>query len=88
MFLQGLSDRYRRIGRAADDFVLPMSRDEIARYLGLVLETVSRGFSRLHEDGIIEVHGRRVRILDISALRALTQGCEGNPHPQRRRNGG
>ena len=88
MFLQGLSDRYRRIGRSADDFVLPMSRDEIARYLGLVLETVSRGFSRLHEDGIIEVHGRRVRILDNVALRALTHGCESGQPPQRRRNGG
>ena len=63
-------------------------RDRIARYLGLVLETVSRGFSRLHEDGIIEVHGRRVRILDNVALRALTHGCEGGQPPQRRRNGG
>lgn len=88
MFLHGLSDRYRRIGRAADDFVLPMSRDEIARYLGLVLETVSRGFSRLHEDGIIEVRGRRVRILDVAALGALTHGCEGGQPPQRRRSGG
>jgi CRP/FNR family transcriptional regulator len=85
MFVQGLSERYRRIGRGGDDFVLPMSRDEIARYLGLVLETVSRGFSRLHEDGIIDVHGRRVRILNQAGLRAITQGCESHAPPQRRR---
>ncbi len=86
LFVHGLSDRYRRIGRPADDFHLPMSRDEIARYLGLVLETVSRGFSRLHEDGVIEVHGRRVRILDAHALKVAASGCEDGigPHPHKR----
>ena len=53
LFLHGLGERYRRIGKSGDDFQLPMSRDEIARYLGLALETVSRSFSRLHEDGVI-----------------------------------
>ena len=53
-----------------------MSRDEIARYLGLALETVSRGFTRLHEDGVIDVRGRRVRIVDASALHAVASGCE------------
>ncbi|HWS77603.1 MAG TPA: cyclic nucleotide-binding domain-containing protein, partial [Thermomonas sp.] len=57
LFLHGLGERYRRMGRPADDFHLPMSRDEIARYLGLALETVSRGFTRLQDDGVLEVHG-------------------------------
>lgn len=85
LFLHGLGERLRRIGRPADDFQLPMSRDEIARYLGLVLETVSRGFSRLHEDGVIEVRGRRVRILDARALQAAATGCEGDDLPPQRR---
>ncbi len=76
LFLQGLGERYRRIGFSGDDFQLPMSRDEIARYLGLALETVSRSFSRLHEDGVIEVRGRRVRIVDGAALHAAASGCE------------
>lgn len=74
LFLHGLSERYRSTGRPALDFQLPMSRDEIARYLGLVLETVSRGFSRLHEDGVVEVRGRRIRILDEAALQMLANG--------------
>lgn len=74
LFLHGLAARYQRIGREGDDFRLPMTRDEIARYLGLALETVSRGFSRLHEDGVIEVRGRRVRILDAAALQAAAHG--------------
>jgi CRP/FNR family transcriptional regulator len=76
LFLQGLGERYRRIGRPGDDFELPMSREEIARYLGLALETVSRSFSRLHEDGVIEVRRRRVRILQPQRLRAAASGCE------------
>lgn len=79
LFLQGLSERYRRIGLPDKDFRLPMSREEIARYLGLALETVSRNFSRLHEDGVIEVHGRRVRIIDCAALHAAARGCEVEP---------
>ncbi|RZA10532.1 MAG: hypothetical protein EOP93_24645, partial [Lysobacteraceae bacterium] len=76
LFLHGLGERYHRIGQSGDDFHLPMSRDEIARYLGLALETVSRGFSRLHEEGVIEVRGRRVRIIDAAALHAVANGCE------------
>ena len=77
LFLHGLGQRYRRIGLSAEAFQLPMTRDEIARYLGLALETVSRCFSRLHEDGVIEVSGRRVRVLDAPALHAAASGCEG-----------
>jgi len=76
MFLQGLAQRFHRLGHSAVDFHLPMSRDEIARYLGLALETVSRGFSRLHEDGVIEVRGRRVQVLDAQALHNAANGCE------------
>lgn len=85
MFLLGLGERYRRIGRPAHDFRLPMSREEIARYLGLALETVSRGFSRLHEDGLIEVSRRRVRILDAAALHDAANGCEADAGRQQRK---
>ena len=86
VFLHSLSGRYQRIGMNPDEFRLPMTRDEIARYLGLVLETVSRGFSRLHEDGVIEVRGRRVRILDETALcLAANGGSDGlTPQPRKR----
>ncbi|MBN8715666.1 helix-turn-helix domain-containing protein [Thermomonas sp.] len=85
LFLHGLGERLRRIGRPADEFQLPMSRDEIARYLGLALETVSRGFTRLQEDGVIEVRGRRVRILDARGLQAAASGCEGGDLPPQSR---
>jgi CRP/FNR family transcriptional regulator len=76
VFLHSLSGRYARIGRDGAEFRLPMTRDEIARYLGLALETVSRGFGRLQEDGLIDVRGRRVRICDAPGLQAIAHGME------------
>jgi CRP/FNR family transcriptional regulator len=73
LFVHGLQERYRQSGRSAVELVLPMSREEIGRFLGLALETVSRGFSRLQEDGVIAVSGRRVEILDAAALGRLVQ---------------
>lgn len=49
---------------------LPMQRQDIASFLGMTLETVSRSFSALQRDGLIEVHGRAIRLLDPAALAA------------------
>jgi Crp-like helix-turn-helix domain len=40
-------------------------------YLGLKLETVSRLFSRFRQEGLIQVQGRSVKLLDITALKQL-----------------
>lgn len=54
-------------GRAALD--LPLTRDAMADYMGLTLETVSRQFSALRKDGVIELDGaRRVTIPDLDRL--------------------
>lgn len=54
-------------------FELPLTREAMADYLGLTLETVSRQISALRRDGIIELKGtRQVHIPDFSALLAET----------------
>jgi CRP/FNR family transcriptional regulator, dissimilatory nitrate respiration regulator len=55
---------------------LGMKKGELAMALGTVPETLSRAFARLKEDGIVEVHGSRVTVLDVRALAALGSGYE------------
>lgn len=76
LFLLGLCERLRNIGESGTQFRLPMSREDIAYFLGLALETVSRGFSRLQDDGVIGVVGRQVEILDERELKRLANGGE------------
>ena len=55
----------------ATRFVLPFSRQQIADVLGLTIETVSRQFTRLKSDGVIDLPSRReVVIEDRGALQA------------------
>lgn len=52
-------------------FALPFSRQQVADVLGLTIETVSRQFTRLKADGIIDLPSRReVVILDRGGLEA------------------
>ena len=76
VFLLNLSDRYRRRGYSSTEIVLRMTREEIGSYLGLKLETVSRLFSRFQEEGLLQVQGRVLKLLDLSALKQLAgQHC-------------
>jgi CRP/FNR family transcriptional regulator len=59
---------FNRSGRVLN---LPFSRQQIADVLGLTIETVSRQFTRLKTDGIVDLPSRReVVILDHAALQA------------------
>ena len=50
-------------------FDLPLTREAMADYLGLTLETVSRQISALRKDGVIELEGkRRVTVPDVNRL--------------------
>lgn len=70
-FLLDLADCYRARGYSGSEFVLRMTREELGSYLGLTLETVSRLFSRLQADGMIQVQGRAIKLLDLATLRRL-----------------
>ena len=50
-------------------FDLPLTREAMADYLGLTLETVSRQMSALKRDGVIELQGKRhIVVPDVEAL--------------------
>jgi CRP/FNR family transcriptional regulator, nitrogen fixation regulation protein len=62
-FMQEMDERQHR----PDGILLPMSRRDIADYLGLTLETVSRALSILRHDHILRFFGttqREVKFLD------------------------
>jgi len=71
LFLHGLSERYKLLGQPGDVFTLPMSREDIASYLGLVIETVSRTLTKLQDEGVIAVRGRQLKIRDRARLDEL-----------------
>ncbi len=72
-FLLDLAARYHARGYSPNEFVLRMTRDETASYLGLTLETVSRLFSRLQGEGLMQVQGRSIKLLDSHALRHIAE---------------
>lgn len=63
LFLRGYADCHEQLSRDPCNLFLPMSRRDLASYLGLATETVSRQLSRMEAEGIIAVHRKRVRIL-------------------------
>lgn len=68
-----LLDMFERQGRL-ERFELPMCRADIADYLGLSLETVSRVFTRLRSQGIIRLVS--LRTVEIVRIKALSEMCE------------
>lgn len=53
---------------------LGMKKGELAMALGTVPETLSRAFARLKDDGILEMQGSTVTVLDVRALASLGSG--------------
>ena len=55
---------------------LPISKSQLASNLGTVSETLSRTFRKLADEALIEVHGRRIVILDSDRLADLAETCK------------
>lgn len=70
-FLVNISQRMDARGLSPIDLKLHMTREEIGRYLGLQVETVSRVLSRFQSENRIGVHGKTIRIVDMGRLLQL-----------------
>ena len=74
-FLMALSRRNEARGLSAMSVLLPMKRIDIADFLGLTIETVSRTFTRFKEAGLIAMDQHSVVVFrDRAKLRALAAG--------------
>jgi CRP/FNR family transcriptional regulator, nitrogen fixation regulation protein len=70
-FILELAER-RDVRRVLD---VPMSRSDIADYLGLTIETVCRVLSAMKRDGAIAIpNPHRIEIRDSDALEAMVEG--------------
>jgi CRP/FNR family transcriptional regulator len=68
--LKQLSDRLPR--QTSHMLELVMTRQDIADYLGLTIETVSRAFGKLKREGIIDIYSAHtVEILDVTTVEEL-----------------
>ena len=72
-FLCDVGWRYGMRGFSPTTFRLVMSRSDIANYLRLAAETVSRVLRRFQDQQLIRVDGREVELLDSSTLRHLAR---------------
>lgn len=74
-FLLALSERAVRRGQKDNPVNVPMSRADIADYLGLTTETVSRTFTQLKTSSVVQLMDRsKVMILDRDALQDMAEG--------------
>ena len=74
-FLVALSRRSERNDEDPLEFVLPMTRNDIADFLGLTIETVSRTFTKFRTEGLIDLtQSVLVTIIDPDGLTALAEG--------------
>lgn len=74
--LLSLSSRLSQRGFSPTEFNLSMSRNDIANYLGLAVETVSRLFTRFQEKGLIKVDGKFVQLLSHDNLKGIVIECQ------------
>lgn len=72
-FLVDLADRYAARGFSATRLRLTMPRGDIANYLRLAAETVSRVLRRFRDQGLIAVDGRDVELAKATELRHLAR---------------
>jgi len=76
VFLTNLAARYAARGYSSTQFQLRMSREDIANYLGLTIESVSRLLARFKKMALLAVDKRAFTLLDAPRLQALAAGTE------------
>jgi CRP/FNR family transcriptional regulator len=75
LFLQMLAQLEFGKGNPANEIYLPMTRSDIAEYVGASLPAISRAFRSLTTRGILQLRNRRhVKIIDQLAFEKLTSG--------------
>jgi len=73
-FLTKHSDKLKNRGLSSKEFRIPMTGTDLAVYLGMALETLSREFGKLSKLGIINKSNKEFGLLDLDALKKIANG--------------
>lgn len=57
----------------ADEFELPLTRKEMAEYVGMTTENVIRTLSEFRKDGILKIYGKTIHIVNMESLRTIAE---------------
>ena len=66
-----ISDHYSLRGFSATEFTLSMKRQDIANYLDLAAETISRTIHQLEDEHILTLNNKTINILNLSKLKEM-----------------
>jgi CRP/FNR family transcriptional regulator len=57
----------------SDEFDLPLTRKEMAEYVGMTTENVIRTLSEFRKDGILKIYGKTIQIANMDSLRSISE---------------
>ena len=58
---------------SSDEFDLPLTRKEMAEYVGMTTENVIRTLSEFRKDGILKIYGKTIQIVNMDTLRSIAE---------------
>jgi len=72
VFLISISEQFASHGLSNHEFKLAMTRSDVASYLRMATETVSRVLARFQTAGLLRVKRKRVTILELEKIREIS----------------
>lgn len=57
----------------SDEYDLPLSRKEMAEYVGMTTENVIRSLSEFRKDGILKIYGKTIHIVNMETLKSVAE---------------
>jgi len=55
------------------EFDLPLTRKEMAEYVGMTTENVIRSLSEFRKDGILKIYGKTIQIVNMDSLKSISE---------------
>ncbi len=55
------------------EFDLPLTRKEMAEFVGMTTENVIRSMSELRRDGILKIYGKTIQIVNMDTLKSISE---------------